>query len=159
MGREFTCWRDWVGRVGGWWLFRVGGEWGKTQYQFPPQWPGPSLPLTSLTLSQEALRLPIITLQAGNCRKVVNKLLVIISASVHSSAMRTIPLYTAYMMGLYVFLPPVMKRVVDAFSAACVSAYVCLVASVACSECVASRSAGAALLLGDGARRKNKQGE
>ncbi len=27
----------------------------------PPQWPGTSLPLASLTLSQEALRLPIIT--------------------------------------------------------------------------------------------------
>ncbi len=39
--------------------------------EFPPQWPGASLPLTSLTLSQEALRLPIITLKAGNCRKVV----------------------------------------------------------------------------------------
>ncbi len=25
MGRVFVGWRDWVGRVGGWWYFRVGG--------------------------------------------------------------------------------------------------------------------------------------
>ncbi len=31
-------------------------------HEFPTQWPGASLPLASLTLSQEALRLPIITL-------------------------------------------------------------------------------------------------
>ncbi len=30
--------------------------------EIPPQWPGASPPLTSLTLSQEAIRLPIGTL-------------------------------------------------------------------------------------------------
>ena len=39
--------------------------------EFPPQWPGASPLQASLTLSQKALRLPIITLKAGNSRKVV----------------------------------------------------------------------------------------
>ncbi len=65
MGREFTGWRDWVGRVRGWWSFRVVGV-GENPIpksrEFPPQWPGASPLLAYQTLSQEDLRLPIITL-------------------------------------------------------------------------------------------------
>ena len=58
---EGLGWEDWrvVVVPGGW---AVGENPILKACEFPPQWPGTSLPLASITLSQEALRLPIITL-------------------------------------------------------------------------------------------------
>ncbi len=65
MGREFLGWRDWVGRVGGGgssgWV-GVGENPIPKVHEFPPQWPGTSTPLTSLTMSGQTIRLKKITL-------------------------------------------------------------------------------------------------
>ena len=64
--------------LGGWRVVVVPGEWGVGETpipkarEFPPQWPRASYLLAYLTFSQEAPRMPRITLEVGNCRKVVN---------------------------------------------------------------------------------------
>ncbi len=61
MGRECTCGLEGLG-VEGWRVVVVLGGWGvgenpiRNAREFPPQWSGASGPLTSLTLSQEALK-------------------------------------------------------------------------------------------------------
>ncbi len=53
------------------WVGSVGNPIPKAR-EFSPQGRRASLLLASLTLSQEVLRLPLITLEAGNLIKVVN---------------------------------------------------------------------------------------